>query len=175
MKNFLLLLLLALFCCVANPASAQTKDTTQYFAYSYHKVAPGMDVWPMLSMAPKNYAGSPPTIAVYNYFKTPPCKTLEAAIDMEETIWKPIHEARIKDNHLQLWFLFKLDFPFGASQPYDMLTIDDYNDMDQYLAPVGEDYFKKVHPGKNMKNLLKKTAAATTLVKGDVRMIIYRQ
>ncbi|MFN0213963.1 MAG: hypothetical protein ACKVT2_06875 [Saprospiraceae bacterium] len=269
MKN--LLLLMALFCLQAIPASAQTKDVTQYLVYSYHKVAPGMNgkflklaqVWKKIlinqalpgpppsqvwslskmvtSIGPKNeydyvtlrvltgkdslakYLNlkqpylpdnwqsnlapdeidlvlkadsirtfvkleawpidtvispsktthpdtSPIILAVYNYFKEPKGKTLQDAVKMEREIWLPIHQARIDDDNMRLWFLLTLDFPVGASQPYNMLTIDDYTDLDQYLKSGDKNYFK----GKCKRKLLKKTNEAATLVKRDIRIILDR-
>ena len=113
-------------------------------------------------------------IAVWNYFSPPAGKTRADHINMENDIWKPIHAARVKDGTMKGWVLLGLDLPFGADQPYHMATIDLYTDMAQYLAPWFEAYFKKVHPGKEVAGLMQQTRAATTLVKGEVRMIIDR-
>jgi hypothetical protein len=55
-----------------------------------------------------------------------------------------------------------------------MATIDVYSDMKQMLAPWFDQYFKKIHPGKNVDDLMKQTGDATNLVKGEVRMVIDR-
>ena len=70
--------------------------------------------------------------------------------------------------------LLSLQMPFGSAQPYDMATVDVYTDMKQSLAPWFDAYFKKVHPGKDVAELMKQTGAATDLVKGEVRMVIDR-
>lgn len=114
------------------------------------------------------------TVAVFNYFSRPEGKTQADHIKVENDIWKPIHAARVKDGSLKGWILLRMEFPFGDAMPYDMATIDVYKDMKAYLAPFVGDYFKKIHSGKDMADLMKQTAAATTLVKGDVRMIIDR-
>lgn len=114
------------------------------------------------------------TIAVFNYFKQPEGKTRADHTKMEQDIWKPIHAARVKDGTMKGWILMGLNMPFGSSQPYDMATIDVYTDMKQMLAPWFDAYFKKVHPGKNMDQLMKQTEDTTNLVKGEVRMIIDR-
>ncbi|MBC7773910.1 MAG: hypothetical protein H7246_00620 [Phycisphaerae bacterium] len=133
------------------------------------------EVWSTIDQNNMVPSGAPkPTVTVYNYFKQPAGKTREDHTKMEQEIWKPIHDARVKDGNLEQWLLLGLEFPFGASLPYDMITIDAYADMKQYLSSNFDDYFKKVHPGKSMKKLLRKTDVATTLVKGDVRIIIDR-
>ena len=56
--------------------------------------------------------------------------------------------------------------------PYNICTVDLYSDMKQYMAPFFANYFKKVHPSKDVNELLKQTGEAATLTKGEVRMII---
>lgn len=114
------------------------------------------------------------TVAIFNYFKEPPGKTQDDHIKMEKEIWKPIHDARVKDGTMKGWILLSKVMPFGSSTPYDMATIDVYTDMKQYLAPWFDAYFKKVHPGKNLEDLMKQTSDATELLKADVRIVIDR-
>ncbi len=114
------------------------------------------------------------TIAVFNFFKQPAGKTRADHIKMETDIWKPVHAARVKDGTLKGWLFMNLEFPFGAAQPYDMITIDVYTDMKQMLAPWFDQYFTKIHPGKNMDLLMKQTDEATNLVRGEVRQVIDR-
>ena len=111
-------------------------------------------------------------VAVFNYFKQPKGKTQAEHIKMEKDIWKPVHEARTKDHTMQGWVMMAMQMPFGSSQPYDMATVDVYTDMKQMLTPWFDTYFKKIHPGKNVDDLMKQTSAATDLVKGEVRIII---
>ncbi len=113
-------------------------------------------------------------IAVFNYFKSAEGKTPQDHINMEKDIWIPVHSARVKDGIMKGWVLLGLAQPFGSSLPYDMATIDVYTDMKQYTTPWFEDYFKKVHPGKNMDDLMKRTSDASSLVKGEVRVIVDR-
>ncbi|MFN0213962.1 MAG: hypothetical protein ACKVT2_06870 [Saprospiraceae bacterium] len=67
-----------------------------------------------------------------------------------------------------------MEMPFGSNQPYDLATVDVYADMKAYLAPWTDAYFKKVHPGKDADAMMKQTREASSLVKGDVRIIIDR-
>ena len=131
------------------------------------------DVWSEVDKTVADDIGKA-TVAVFNYFKQPAGKTRADHTKVEKDIWKPIHDARIKDGGMKGWILLSQEMPFGAAQPYDMATIDVYTDMKQYLAPWFDAYFKKVHPGKNVDDLLKQTNAATTLLKGEVRLIVDR-
>ena len=112
------------------------------------------------------------TVAVFNFFKQPESKTRADHTKMEQEIWKPVHAARVKDGKMKGWILLTQEFPFGSEQPHDMVTIDVYTDMKQMLTPWFDDYFKKIHPGKNMDELMKRTFEATNLVRGEVRIIV---
>ena len=114
------------------------------------------------------------TVAVFNYFLQPDGKTRADHTKMEQDIWKPVHAARVKDGKMKGWILLNREFPFGASEPYDMATIDVYTDIKQMLAPWFDEYFKKLHPGKNMDDLMKRTSETTNLVRGEVRIVIDR-
>lgn len=114
------------------------------------------------------------TVTVFNFFKQPEGKTRSEHIKMEQEIWKPVHAARVKDGKMKGWILLNQEFPFGAAQTHDMVTIDVYSDMKQMLAPWFDEYFKKVHPGKNMDELMKRTTEATNLVRGEIRIVIDR-
>lgn len=114
------------------------------------------------------------TIAVFNYFTRPDGKTRAQHIKMEKDIWKPVHDARIKDGSLKGWLMMGLEMPFGSAQPYDLATIDVYADMKAYLAPWTDSYFKKVHPGKDADQMMAQTREVSDLVKGDVRLMIDR-
>jgi hypothetical protein len=93
---------------------------------------------------------------------------------MEAEIWKPVHAARIKDGKMLGWYLQELYLPFGADMPYNMISIDLYKDMKQSLAPWFENYFQKVHPKKEMSELMKQTSAVEILAKGELRQVIDR-
>ncbi len=114
------------------------------------------------------------TVAVFNYFKVSEGKTRADHIKMETDIWKPVHEARVKDGALKGWILLGLDLPFGTNQTYDLATVDVYADMKAFLAPWTDAYFKKIHPGKDADVLMKQTREASSLVKGEVRQVIDR-
>lgn len=110
-------------------------------------------------------------ISVFNYFDIPDGKTSADHVKMERDIWKPVHDARIKDGKMKGWVLMRLEFPFGASMPYQDATVDMYTDMKQLLG-WSDDYFEKVHPGKDMAEVWKETTAVATLLKGELRIDI---
>lgn len=132
-----------------------------------------VEVWSMVDGArAKDWETA--KVAVFNYFDSPEGKTRTDHFNMEKEIWKPVHQARVDDGKMKGWVLLNLEFPFGASMPYNSATVDLYTDMKEYFTPWFEDYFKKVHPGKNLDELEKRTMEAATLTKGEVRMLLDR-
>ncbi len=113
-------------------------------------------------------------IAVFNYFKGKPGKTNDDHIKMENKIWKPVHEMRIKDGKMKGWLTLSLSMPYGTAMPYDMATIDVYTDMKQYLTPWTDSYLKKAHPGKDVAALFKETNETTDLLRSEVRQVVDR-
>ena len=113
-------------------------------------------------------------IAVFNYIASPAGKTRADHVKIEKDIWMPVHSQRVKDGKMTAWWLMNLEAPFGSSMPYNSVAVDLYPDMKSYLANWFDEYFKKVHPTKDVTDLMKQTNAATNLVKGEVRMVIDR-
>lgn len=113
-------------------------------------------------------------VMVVNYFTSPEGKTTEDHFKMEKDIWKPVHEGRVKNGDMKGWVLMNMNLPFGSSMPYNSLTVDLYDNMTQFMKPLPEDVFKKVHPGKDVDKMMADTEAATTLMKGEVRMVVDR-
>ena len=112
------------------------------------------------------------TVAVFNFFKQPAGKSRSEHTKMEQEIWKPVHAARVKDGKMKGWVLLNREFPYGANEPYDMTTVDVYTDMKQLLAPWFDDYFTKIHKGKNVDELMKRTEESTNLIRAEVRVVI---
>jgi hypothetical protein len=113
-------------------------------------------------------------ISVFNYFDFPATGSHYKHVKAETDIWKPIHAARVKDGKMKGWRLMQMQMPFGADMPYQDASVDLYADMTQYLAAWDPQYFAKVHPGKDMNAMMKQTNEATTLIRGEVRMVIDR-
>ncbi len=132
-----------------------------------------VEVWSGVDLVAAKDIGKS-TIAVFNYFSSPAGKTVDDHIKMEQDIWKPVHAARVKDGTMKGWFMLQMEWPFGASMPYNVMTVDVYSDMNQYLEPWFERYFQKVHPGKNIDELMTQTNAVEILQKGEVRKVIDR-
>ena len=112
-------------------------------------------------------------VMVFNFFKNREGVSNADHAKMESELWKPVHEARIKDGKMKGWGLYNLVLPraYTTMTPYHSATIDLYEDMEQLLAPPAlQDYFEKVHPDKDVDALLTKMWDSVDLLRAEVRM-----
>lgn len=112
-------------------------------------------------------------IVVFNYFNFPETGSRSAHYRAEREIWKPVHDARIKDGEMIGWVMIGKVFPSGSAQPYFDATVDLYADWEQYLtsgSPIP--YFEKTHAGKDFNKLYDETGAACRQIRTDVRSVV---
>ncbi len=112
-------------------------------------------------------------VAVHNHFDFPEGSSRSAHVQNEKDIWDPVHAARIKDGKLLAWVVGAKILPWGANEPFHDVTVDLYESLESYLANSSPmPYFEKAHPGKDQAKMMEQTAAAATLVKSEVRLIL---
>lgn len=112
-------------------------------------------------------------IVVFNFFTFPKTGSQDKHLQVEREIWKPIHEARIKDGNMIGWGLITKMLPWSTAETYYDATVDLYADWEQFLkSQQGDSYFKKVHPGKDADKLFAETLAACDLIRQEVREVI---
>lgn len=127
------------------------------------------EVWSLTDRVLAENMGEP-KIHVFNYFDFPEGGSPTAHNKVEQEIWKPVHEARIKDGHMKGWALLDMELPYGAAQPYHAATVDIYDNMEQYLSQESTmPYFEKIHAGKKFADLWAETMNAATLTRAEVR------
>ena len=113
-------------------------------------------------------------VHVFNFFDFPEGKTRADHVKVEKDIWMPVHKARVNAGTLKGWVLLQMELPYGAAMPYHDATVDIFENMEQMLAPFADDSFSKIHPGKNIDDLMKQTRAASTLLRAEVRVQLDR-
>lgn len=112
-------------------------------------------------------------VAVHNYFGYPKGSNHSKHVEVEKDIWEPIHAARIKEGKLLAWVLADKVLPWGAAEPFHDVTVDLYKDLESCLKSSSPmPYFAKVHPGKDVAQLMEQTDAAATLLRSEVRLIL---
>ncbi|MDX2149626.1 MAG: hypothetical protein SFV54_02750 [Bryobacteraceae bacterium] len=74
-------------------------------------------------------------------------------LNRERSVYKPVHEARIKDGGMKGWALHTYVFPAGEERVADAFTIQTFTNSDQMFGGPGPAggaaLFVKVHPNAN--------------------------
>jgi len=93
--------------------------------------------------------------------------------ELEQKIWRPVQEQRVKDGKLKAWRTYNRMLPGGSGHPYDAVTIDVFPSWAAQGQPAGlSDVIKKVHPTMQQQEFNTKTAAARDLVNSELRRAI---
>ncbi len=131
------------------------------------------EVWQVRDMAEES-SGANAMVSVFNYFKLKPGVLGREHGKMEAEVWKPVHEAKIKNGEMAGWAMASLFMPYGSEVPYSNATVDWYTDMEQMIMPASDGLFEKVHPGKNADDMYAKTRELADLLRAEVRYRIDR-
>lgn len=88
-------------------------------------------------------------------------------VEVEQDIWKPMHQAMIDDGKMDAWFLYRIPYPGGTDAEYHYATVRVYSDLSQLENPMSGlgDLFAKVHPGKNADEAFEMTTGSRDLIK----------
>jgi len=94
-------------------------------------------------------------------------------IDLEQQIWKPIHQERVKQGKLVGWILYQVMYT-GTNDIYNYATVNVYSDLKSMENPYDEIDFAKVHPGKDIDEEFNRTLNLRKLVKSQlISRVIY--
>jgi hypothetical protein len=85
-------------------------------------------------------------------------------VELEQSVWKPLHQDRINKGVIVGWILYQLMYT-GAADAYNFATVNVYANPDHLEDPYKGVNFEKVHPGKDLKKEFEKTLNARVLVK----------
>ena len=89
-------------------------------------------------------------------------------LDVEDSIWKPVHQELVDNRAKAGWSLWSLVFPNGSGLPYQFLAVDDFTDFSQIGNVNYSDVFSKVHKDKNLNELYDRTNNSRILVKSEL-------
>jgi hypothetical protein len=90
-----------------------------------------------------------------------------AYLQVEQKLWKPIHEARIKAGNAVGWYLYRVMSPSGSQVDHNYATVAVYASFEALENPYPDGLFAKVHPGMDMTEFGKKTADSRDLVRSE--------
>jgi L-rhamnose mutarotase len=91
-----------------------------------------------------------------------------AYINLENSIWKPVHEQLAKAGLKSGWSVWKVVYPWGAGTDYQFMTVDDLSEFKQIEMGGYESVFIKVYAGKNVDELMNQTNNSRILVRSEL-------
>lgn len=94
-----------------------------------------------------------------------------AYVELERTVFKPIHEALVADGVTKGWILNELVSPRGSSMPFNYSTVDLVDSIDQ--IPFGR-YFETVHPDKDLDEVWMQTLETRDMVSSELWYLVDR-
>ena len=105
-----------------------------------------------------------------DYMKVAPGKGSDY-VNLERTIYKPLHEARIKEGTISAWSLSAVVMPGGSERPFDYFTTNVVKTSDALGAPPRTSAvaaFAKIHPNVNYVGTMNRTQELRTIVRSYV-------
>jgi len=92
---------------------------------------------------------------------------------MQSEIWKPVHEARIRDGDFQGWLASRVIMPSGADWPNPARTISVFADWKSLTRPARyRELIPVVHPGKNPDEILSRIANLQEILRTELFEVI---
>lgn len=93
--------------------------------------------------------------------------------ELESKIWKPIQQARIKDNQMRAWGSYVRVLPSGSGLPYSAQTADIYPSWDVLWKQKSIfEYVKQAHPNMSNEEFSEKTSKARDLVSREIFKLV---
>jgi hypothetical protein len=92
---------------------------------------------------------------------------------MQTEIWKPVHEARIRDGDFQGWLASRVIMPSGADWPNPARTISVFANWKSLSRPARyRELIPVVHPGKNPDEILSRIASLQQILRTELFEVI---
>lgn len=108
----------------------------------------------------------PSLFVVVDYMKVEPGNHT-SYLQVEQELWKPMHQERINERIIVGWYLYAVEFS-GEMDEYNYVAITLYDNADQLENPWRNDIPGKVHPGKKVEEIMKRTYESRTHVKSEL-------
>lgn len=111
--------------------------------------------------------------AVYllvDYMKVPTGGEAEY-VAMEQEIWKPVHEERMRQGLLTNWSLYEVSYT-TPDAPYDYVTLNVFDSFEHLEMDPAEDLFAAAHPDGDYDAMMERTMAAREIVHAEVWQLV---
>ena len=87
---------------------------------------------------------------------------------LQQTVWKTIHQARLKDGIISGWYLYKVDNDADNRRDYDYVTVEFYDTFAKLENPCPEDYLAAGFAKHELQEHVRKTMACRDLIRSEV-------
>ena len=108
----------------------------------------------------------PSLFVVVDFMKVDPADNTKY-LEVEQNIWKPLHEERIEQGIIVGWFLYAVDFS-GSGDEYNYVVINLYDDADNLENPWNAEIPQTVLPEIPVDEILKRTRETRENVKTEL-------
>ena len=99
-----------------------------------------------------------PKYVSVGYMKVPAGKE-GPYLSLESDVWKPIHKKLIATGVERSWTLYGL-LSAGTDDPYNYVTVQEFDSLDQYYSADFAKVLTEAHPGKSMDSIMNNTMSA---------------
>jgi hypothetical protein len=126
------------------------------------------EVWQLLDQTAPGTATRSKYLLV-DYMRSKPGGNYVA---VEQELWKPIHQERVRSGALDRWALFELRLPGGTSYPYDYATVNSVSGLAALADPYPESLFRRVHPNTPLADIGNRTTAGRDLTRSELWVLV---
>jgi hypothetical protein len=119
------------------------------------------------------HALAQPERAVYvlvDYMKVPPGGG-EEYVAVEQEIWKPIHQERMRRGLLTNWSLYDVSYT-TPDAPYSYVTLNVFDDFEKLQAEISDDVVAAAHPDGDVDAMMERTMASRDIVHAEVWQLV---
>lgn len=88
-------------------------------------------------------------------------------LEVEQQIWKPMHQERINQGIIVGWFLYAVEFS-GSSDEYNYVAITLYDNAEELENPWKADIPGIVHPGMKTEEIMERTYESREHIKSHL-------
>lgn len=108
----------------------------------------------------------PSLFVVADFMKVKPENTSKY-LEVEQGIWKPMHQERIKQGIIVGWFLYAVEFT-GTGEDYNYVAITLYDNSENLESPWRPEIPALVHKGMTAEQIMEQTYNSREIVKTEL-------
>ena len=105
--------------------------------------------------------------AVVDYMKVADGRDADY-IALEQTVWKKIHQARLKGGVIIGWYLYKVDNEPKNRREYDFVTVNVYDSFVKFEDPFPDEYLMAAYSKEELQKHIRKTIKCRDLIRSEV-------